>query len=41
MPRCRSSRNMLLIRARVDGHSVAAATPSSARVTMSISALVE
>ena len=32
---------MLRIRDRVDGASVAAATPSSARVAMSIAALVE
>jgi hypothetical protein len=40
-PRCPASRNMLLIRARVEGIRVAAATPSSARLTISISALVE
>jgi hypothetical protein len=39
--RCCGSRNMLLIRARVEGATVAPATPSSARVAMSISALVE
>ena len=35
------SRNMFLIRDSVDGASVAAATPSSARDTISISTLVE
>ena len=39
--RCRSSRNMLRISDSVDGASVAPASPSSARVAMSISALVE
>ncbi len=34
------SRNMLRIRERVDGASVAPAIPSSARVAMSISALI-
>ena len=39
--RCPSSRNMLRIRESVDGARVAAATPSSAREAISISALVE
>ena len=39
--RCRGSWNMLRISDRVDGASVAPAMPSSARVAMSISALVE
>ena len=38
-PRSVSSRNMLVISARVDGARVAPATPSSARVTISISGL--
>ena len=41
MPRCRASRNMLLISARVDGVSVAPAMPSSARAPISISGVVE
>ncbi len=36
-----ASRNMLRIRDRVDGARVAPATPRSARVAISISALVE
>jgi len=40
-PRCRSSRNMLVIKASVDGARVAPATPSSARTTISISGLTE
>ena len=40
-PRWWSSWNMLLIRASVDGISVAPAMPSSARVTISISGPVE
>src|SRR5438034_344565 len=39
--RCCGSRNMLRIKDRVDGASVAPATPSSARVAISISAVVE
>ena len=39
--RCAGSWNMLRIRDSVDGASVAAATPSNARVAMSIAALVE
>ena len=39
--RCLESRNMLRIRESVEGASVAAARPSSARVTISISTLVE
>jgi hypothetical protein len=39
--RCSGSRNMLRMRDSVDGARVAPATPSSARLTMSISALVE
>ena len=39
--RSRSSRNMLRISDSVDGDSVAAVTPSSARLAISISALVE
>lgn len=39
--RCWASRNMLRMSERVDGASVAPAIPSSARVTISISALVE
>lgn len=38
-PRCRSSPNMLVIRASVDGARVAPAMPSSARATISISGL--
>jgi DNA-binding Lrp family transcriptional regulator len=41
VPRCLGSRNMLRIRGRMDGASVALATPRSARVAMTISALVE
>src|SRR5438093_613462 len=39
--RCCGSRNMLRIKDRVDGASVAPATPSSARVAISISVVVE
>jgi hypothetical protein len=39
--RCRGSRNMLRISDRVDGATVAPATPSSARAAISIPALVE
>jgi hypothetical protein len=39
--RCRGSANMLRISDRVEGARVAPATPSSARATISISALVE
>jgi hypothetical protein len=39
--RCRGSRNMLRINARVDGASVAPATPSSIRAAISIQAVVE
>ena len=39
--RCRGSWNMLRISESVDGARVAPATPSSARVAISISALVE
>lgn len=37
--RCAGSRNIVLIRARVDGMSVAPATPSRARAAMSVSAV--
>ncbi len=37
MPRCRASRNMTMIRARLEGTIVAPATPSAAREAMSIS----
>jgi hypothetical protein len=39
--RCRGSRNMFRINDSVDGARVAAATPSTARVAISIDALVE
>jgi hypothetical protein len=39
--RCRGSRNMLRISDSVDGAMVAPATPSSARVTINISRVVE
>jgi hypothetical protein len=41
VPRARGSGNIVRIRPSVEGISVAPATPSSARVAMSIAALVE